>query len=249
MPIPISSTNWFESWFDSPYYAMLYQHRNQSEAAFFINQLIRHLDLPDRARILDLACGKGRHSAYFAERGYRVVGIDLSASSISAASQLTTPDLKFLRADMRTFDLGVTFDLIVNLFTSFGYFSSSSENSKVLRNVATHLHLGGHFVLDYFNAEQVRKTLIREEEKSVGEIHFRIFREIEQGIVVKRISFHDRNQDFEFEERVQLFDVEELKFMLDSSGLQVLHTFGDYALNAFDLKTSDRVVLIAQKSN
>jgi 2-polyprenyl-3-methyl-5-hydroxy-6-metoxy-1,4-benzoquinol methylase len=80
-------SEWFRTWFDSPYYKILYSHRSEEEAALFIDNLLSFMDLPERSRVLDLACGRGRHSVYLNEKGFNVVGIDLSNNSISDAKK------------------------------------------------------------------------------------------------------------------------------------------------------------------
>ncbi|MFM9005057.1 MAG: class I SAM-dependent methyltransferase, partial [Flavobacteriales bacterium] len=117
----MSQKEWFASWFDSPYYHLLYQHRDDNEAKQFIGHLIEVLHLPQGAKVLDLACGKGRHSITLAQMGYNVTGADLAANSIASAEQssaaLPFNDLRFLVHDMRQPIPGATFKAVFNLFT------------------------------------------------------------------------------------------------------------------------------------
>jgi len=239
------TNDWFSSWFDSPYYALLYRDRNDSEAEHFIRLLIDHLELADRARVLDLACGKGRHSIQLQKMGYRVVGVDLSANSISAAKQHENEDLHFLRDDMRHFDLGIQFDCIVNLFTSFGYFNNPDDNQLVLANVKRHLKPGGLFVMDFFNEKKVRSCLVPFTEKILEGVRFELTKRVDDGFVKKHIKIDNGKQVIDFEEKVQLLSPSQITSWVEKAGLKVIRTFGSYDLEPFHDEDSDRFILIA----
>ncbi len=83
---------WFASWFDSPFYHILYKNRDDEEAQQFISNLIQHIHLKKNAKVMDLACGKGRHARMLHQEGLRVLGVDLSPNSISAAKKLSRMD-------------------------------------------------------------------------------------------------------------------------------------------------------------
>ena len=76
---------WYSSWFDTPYYHLLYKNRDEQEAKAFIDLLCQYLNLPAGSLALDLACGKGRHAKVMAENGLNVTGLDLSPGSIAEA--------------------------------------------------------------------------------------------------------------------------------------------------------------------
>lgn len=240
-----SCSEWFRTWFDSPYYKILYSNRSEEEAALFIDNLLAFTDLPDRSRVLDLACGRGRHSIYLNEKGYNVVGIDLSNNSISDAKKHENATLHFLTEDMRSFDLGVKFDAIFNLFTSFGYFQSQEENKKVLARIQLHLKENGVFVMDYFNATKVERGLIAFEKKTIQGVDFNISKKIEDGQIIKTIAFKSAEGEFEFQEKVQLLKANEIIEMIKGQGMKIVRTFGDYFLNDFDEEHSDRIIVIA----
>lgn len=123
--------NWFTSWFDTDFYHILYKDRDEQEAKFFMDNLTQYLNLPEDARILDLPCGRGRHSVYLNELGYNVVGADLSANSIAFARKFENENLKFTQFDMRTV-YGDKFDAVFNLFTSIGYFENEEDNARTI---------------------------------------------------------------------------------------------------------------------
>lgn len=244
--IPPRKNEWFRQWFGSRYYDLLYSHRNEEEAQQFISRLTALLQLPAQADVLDLACGKGRHSIYLHSLGYRVKGIDLSEKSIAYAKQFEAEHLSFEVADMRLFELNQSFDAIVNLFTSFGYFNNIEDNHLVLQHVKKHLKPGGLFVLDYFNAELVEKNANQSYTTTKEGIGFHITKGIEGDFVVKHITVVDELHSLEFEERVQLLKVDQLKAMIESAGLTPLATYGNYSLETFIPAESERLIIIAR---
>lgn len=239
--------NWFESWFDSPYYHLLYANRDYSEAEFFIANLVSQLGLKAGASVLDLACGKGRHAFSLSGYDLDVLGLDLSPNSIAEARKLTHDSLHFDVHDMREVYPGRQFDVVFNLFTSFGYFDDSGENLKVLQSVHVMLRPGGTLIIDFMNAAKVVHELVNRETKTVEGIDFHIERMYDGRHIHKHIRFSDQGQDFHFTERVQALDLKDFKELLGQAGFELANTYGDYALNAFDPSKSPRLILEAQK--
>lgn len=239
---------WFETWFDSPYYHLLYKHRNDEEASLFIGNLLTELNLPQGAKLLDLACGKGRHSLTLASHGYDVTGADLSPNSIASAKEFEQDHLRFKVADMRVPFAIQTFDAIFNLFTSFGYFDDLKDNSRVIAAMSEMLTDQGVIVIDFMNSERVIHQLVKSETKSIGEITFHIERAYNGSHVFKHIRFSDKGQSFHFTERVQALMLSDFKDLLQSNGFEIIRTFGDFNLNKYDSETSDRLILIAKRS-
>lgn len=236
---------WFREWFDSPYYHILYRHRDESEARRFVGKLLTKINLKDNSHILDLACGKGRHSMYLHSLGYDVTGIDLSERSISVAKTHEKPGLHFQVEDMRHFDLAENFDCIVNLFTSFGYFNEISENKLVLKKVKEHLKPEGIFVLDYFNARKVMSQLDSDHFHTCDLVNFEIKKYIRDNQIIKEIGVVDGKNKFEFHEKVQLLTSTQIESMFHEAGLTTIGIFGDYELGDFQDETSDRFIIIA----
>ncbi len=239
--------NWFATWFNTKYYHLLYANRNEQEAELFIRNLMAHLH-PNReqAHILDLACGKGRHSYYLNKMGFKVTGADLAENSILSAKQWENEQLKFVVHDMRE-PLDEKFSHIFNLFTSFGYFDSLSENQKVMQAIDAMTNQGSTVVFDYLNAQKVRATLVRQEQKIIENIEFNISRKTDDQHVYKYIEVIDGNETFNYIERVQLLDLADFEKLLETINFRVIDTFGDFQLNSFDPEYSDRLILIAQK--
>ena len=248
-PLPNSSGNeWFEEWFNSPYYHILYKNRDEGEARRFIDVLLEYLQPGEDARALDLACGKGRYSRYLAERGLVTTGLDISEESILYARQFETDRLSFFKHDMRQPFRINYFDYILNFFTSFGYFEKESDHRRTIGNIAMGLRPGGRFVLDFFNSDKVIRNLKPEERKEIDQYTFVIRKKIDdKGYILKTISFEAGGKLLEYTERVRAFSQDDFQEMFEEAGLRVEATFGDYQLSAFDRVQSDRLILIARK--
>ena len=239
---------WFASWFDSPYYPMLYRHRDEAEAQEALTNLHRFLKLPEGSLVLDLCCGQGRHSRTLHNLGCNVVGIDLSASAIEYAQTLAQSGQRFEVQDMRSFAVPDQFDVVFNLFTSFGYFDSNLENLRVLDRIAHHLRTNGILVLDYLNAIPLLNQQIQQAEQSIDGVLFRTAKSIEGNSVVKHIEVIDKGAIHNFVERVQLITLADFSSMLQSSGFTIDHVFGNYQLDEYRPKQSPRCLIIARKS-
>ena len=241
----MKENDWFINWFNSPYYHILYKDRDLKEAEIFIDSLLSFLKPNSGAKILDLACGKGRHARYLNQKGFDVTGIDLSEESIRYASQYENETLSFFVHDMRRMLLIKGFDFVFNLFTSFGYFVKEKDNLATLKAAADSLKNGGTFVLDFMNAHKAQKSLNADEIKTVNNIDFKISRMLEEQFIVKDIRFQDQGRDYHFQERVKALNLADFKKYFSASGLEIKHLFGDYQLNTFDPENSDRLILIA----
>jgi SAM-dependent methyltransferase len=240
---------WFERWFASPYYHILYKERDIKEAQYFLDNLINLLNPEPSAKMLDIACGRGRHSVYLNKKGYTVSGIDLSEENIAYDKQFENEKLSFHVHDMRDVFKVNEFDFVFNLFSSFGYFDSSQDNAKTIHAHAMALKQGGRLVLDYMNARKVCSCFIPSQRKVVEGIKFSVKKKIERGMIVKHISFSDKGQDYNFEERLSILLLKDFQKLFAEHNLKVIHTFGDYALNTFDEAESDRLILIAEKTS
>jgi len=235
-------TEWFEEWFGEEYLA-LYPHRDTAEAERAVALIRRTLPWHDGWRVLDVACGAGRHSRALRDAGARCTGLDLSAALLNRARAFSGVPL--VRADMRALPIRPgSMDLTVNLFTSFGYFATDAEHARALAEMAGTLRPAGWLVLDFLNADAVRARLVPEEETELAGRPVQIRRELTDGgrFVWKRIATADGRN---FVERVRLFDASELTDMLTACGVAVRHKFGDYD-GALPGPAAPRVVLMGQ---
>lgn len=253
------NNEWFATWFDSPYYPLLYAHRDEREALEFSQRLVHRIRLhypanAKPARLLDLACGRGRYSAFFSYSGYDVTGVDLSPNSIAEAqAKYNEPSLllKFLVRDIRDLGFEASFEVVANLFTSFGYFHTIDDNLAVLNQVWKALVSKGIFILDFFNAGYVLAQMVPDEVVERGAIRFRIRRENIGGRLIKSISIEDPDmpQAINYQESVSLFYPDQLVDMLNHAGFQLIEQFGNYLLEPFLADSSPRIILIAEKVN
>ena len=219
---------WFREWFGEAYLEV-YPHRDREEAERAVELFREKAGAAAGARVLDLACGAGRHLEPLAAAGFRPVGIDLSAPLLRRAARSFGGPL--VRADMRAVPLaGASVDAVVQFFTSFGYFDRRSEDRKVLAEVRRVLRPGGTFLLDFLNAERVRAELVPRDERSVGGRTVRQRRWLEDDAVVKRIEIEEEGEEEPevYHERVRLYEPSELERMLEGAGLRVDARLGSY---------------------
>jgi SAM-dependent methyltransferase len=243
----MSKKEWFASWFDTSFYHKLYRERNAEEARHFIQNLLAFIQLPTDSKVLDLACGKGRHSITLNELGMHVLGVDLSEKSIEFAKQFENKKLHFRVQDMRCPIENEKFDAIFNLFTSFGYFESDEENQKVLNCISSMLNSEGLFIFDYLNLKTTLAKLKTKESKNVDGIHFDITKNFDGQFFRKNISVLFNGETFNFEEKVRGFSIEEIEKMMQEANLKPIERFGDFLLNPYHQSTSDRLILICKK--
>lgn len=244
---------WYKDWFSNKFYLELYQHRDEEDARWMINLLQRTISVSTKSRVLDIACGSGRHSLELARRGFDVTGFDLSRYLISEAkknlknSKEKNLKLKFLIKDMRYFDFNNSFDIAVNIFTSFGYFENDKENFRVIENISNSLKSNGYFVFDFLNKSYVQNNLIPYSRNKIGATTLIQKRKIEDGFVRKEIIIKKNDDELKFYEILKLYSLHEFKKAFESYNLKTQHVFGDYFGNKFNSTKSQRLIIIAQK--
>ena len=239
--------DWFETWFDTPYYHILYNNRDYNEAESFISRLIEDIKLPQGAQIVDLACGKGRHSVFLNRMGFNILGLDLSHQSIEHNKQFEDEHLKFMEHDMRNPLPVQNVDAVFNLFTSFGYFETEKEDLSVFTSVHHGLKTGGLFVLDYLNREFVEDGMKESYDEVRGDLVFHIHKKIENNYVIKEINFTDQGKDYQYFERVKLHTSDKINEYAEQRGFERVKIWGDYQLNEFDIHTSPRCINLFRK--
>ncbi|GGG99376.1 methyltransferase [Polaribacter pacificus] len=235
--------DWFTSWFDTPYYHILYKHRDDSDAELFMENITKELQLKNTSEILDIPCGKGRHAVYLNTLGYKVVGADLSSNSINFAKQFENEVLKFEVWDMRT-PFNQKFDAIFNLFTSFGYFEDDQEDISILKNFKKGLKENGILVMDFLNVSYVKEHLIEKEIKTVEGIDFHITRKIENGFIIKEIHFFADDENHSYIEKVKYLDKDKFVNYFENAGFNINQVFGSYQLEDFDPSSSKRLIFV-----
>jgi len=239
--------SWFANWFDSPYYHTLYKNRDEKEAQVFIDNLIDYLQIPKGSKLIDIACGKGRHAKYFNKKGMDVVGVDLSQNSINTAKKDENKNLQFSAHDMRENYQENAFDVVTNLFTSFGYFENNKDEQKAINAMANNLKKEGILIIDFMNAKKVIANLVLNEQKTINNIQFDITRQVKDGFILKDIRITDGKEQQQFQEKVKAITLADYSEFITNAGLKIIDIFGNYKLDNFDEEISDRLILICKK--
>jgi len=242
--------SWYKDWFNSEDYLLVYKHRDSREAEILVKLIQKKLNLLASSYILDMACGAGRHSIAFAQKGYNVTAVDLSERLIHEAEKNAIQEnvnVDFVQADIRDLKLNTQFDLIVNLFTSFGYFETDEENSIIIQKAFDLLKPGGYFVLDYLNKNYLEKNLVPLSTFSENGTAITQKRAIKDNRVEKEITIEKNKSVNKFYESVRLYDFSELKDILERSGFRIFQSFGDFNGNIFERNSSPRLVIFAEK--
>jgi 2-polyprenyl-3-methyl-5-hydroxy-6-metoxy-1,4-benzoquinol methylase len=240
---------WFKDWFNSPYYHQLYFERDDHEAEVFIDKLINYLKPLPASSMLDVACGKGRHSVQLANKGFDVTGIDLSDDSIQEALKLQTESLHFYKHDMRLPFWINYFDYAFNFFTSFGYFKTRREHDNAIRTISQAIKKDGFFVMDFLNVHYAEDHLIHQSEKEINGINYIITKWYDETHFYKKIIIEDETlrEPLIYTEKVAKFSLGDFTEMFAYQGMQIQEVFGDYDFGNYDVKKSPRMLMIAKK--
>ena len=240
---------WFIDWFNSTYYHQLYFKHDDAEAATFINKLVNYLNPCKEARVLDVACGRGRHSRILAAKEFHVTGIDLSTDSIREAKKYESEQLQFFVHDMRLPFWINYFDYAFNFYTSFGYFNTRREHDNAIRTIAQSLKTNGIFVLDYLNVSYAEEHLASSSQQKTEEVTYNITRWFDETHFFKKIIIEDKGLEkpVTFQEKVTKFSLNDFDTMLSHHQLHIQKVFGDYNFVNYDIKKSPRMIIISKK--
>ena len=239
--------SWFAKWFDSSYYHILYKNRDEKEAELFIENLITKLQIKKQSKLIDIACGKGRHATYFNSLGLDVIGVDLSPNSIATAIKNENATLQFAVHDMREVYQKNSFDIAINLFTSFGYFEKEKDEQKAINAMGTNLKSEGLLIFDFMNVKKVISNLVLKEQKVIDKITFNIKRKVESGYIIKDIEIIESLKKQKFQEKVKAITLSDFSEFISCAGLKIIYIFGNYKLEDFNANSSDRLILICKK--
>jgi len=248
--ISVGNREWFRYWFDSPFYHKLYNERNETDAQACVGKLMSFLKPLPSSTMLDVACGRGRHSRLLAGMGFEVIGFDLSGENINYAKQFEKENLAFYQHDMRYPFWINYFDYAFNFFTSFGYFASKREHDDALRTISASLKSSGIFVIDYLNVHYVEDHFVRHETKSISGTNYEIHRWDDEDHFYKRILITDPSLTLpeEHTEQVAKFSLGDFTEMLSFQNMQIVDVFGGYDLVHYDLRKTPRMLIVARKN-
>ena len=240
--------HWYERSFGKDY-LLVYKHRDFQKAHAEVHEMIRWLALHPGAEVLDLCCGMGRHSLALADAGFHVTGVDLSDVLLDEARRLdSSRRVVWMKGDMRAVPLDKPFDAVVNLFTSFGYFSEDGENLKVLKEMHRLLKPGGQFLIDFLNPAVVRRRLVPYSERMDGEAVIKESRRIADGCVRKTIVIESPGQPERiYEEQVKLYELPDFERLLHAADLKLVQVYGDYSGREYTASESPRIIMTGIK--
>jgi ubiquinone/menaquinone biosynthesis C-methylase UbiE len=241
---------WFEHWFNSKEYLNVYRHRDEKEASELVELILNNISIPSGKKILDMAAGSGRHALIFAKKGFEVTAVDLSKTLLSVAEQKAGEDdidIHFVHSDIRNFKSDNKYNIILNLFTSIGYFEKDEENFEVLAKAYQLLEKKGYFILDYLNKNYVKNnlspsTVDKFEDRKITQNRF-----IEGDRIIKEITVDRKGKISKYLESVRMFSQSELIEVLQKIGFKVVNMFGDFRGSQFKLESSPRIIIIAVK--
>ena len=246
-------TDWHDDdkfWEDTA--PVLFNEERRKQAPADVEQILGLIKLPSGAAVLDMGCGPGRHALRFAQQGYRVTGVDRTASYLEIARQdakWVRQPIEWVQADMREFRRENAFDAAVNLFTSFGYFENADDDRRVADNLFASLKPGGHLVMELMGKEVLARifqprdwhqepdgTILLEERRVTADWSW---------IDVRWIVVHgQRTAEHRFGHR--LYSASELKGVLASCGFTALRACGSLEGAPYDHK-AERLVILARK--
>ena len=240
-------TNWYENWFGNEYLTV-YAHRDEDEARQLVQLILTYINLDKNAKIIDLCCGQGRHAFLFAREGFEVYGFDLSRTLLQVAKYKNdqSNNTFFIQADMRYIPAMHSFDLLLNLFTSFGYFETDIENKTVFQQFHQVLKTGGYFVFDYFHTPYIVANLERYQSEQIGDLTVEQERFIEGSRVQKIIRLNRQGKQSTFYESVKMYKPDQILKMMEETSLSVRYIFGDYRGSPLS-EDSERIIIIGQK--
>ena len=241
---------WYKDWFNSEHYLRVYSHRDQSEAKRLVELISKNLNLNANPSVLDMACGAGRHAVTFAKLGFKVTAIDISQRLISEAKRSAEQagiEIDFVLSDILEYESNKRFDLVINLFTSIGYFENDEENYAVIKKAYDLLKPDGYFIIDYFNKDFLMKNLVPTTVFSENGLKITQNRSIEGTRVIKKIIIENNGHNEQFYESVRLFSCEEILFYLKKAGFGIVKQYGDYFGNDYVSETSPRLIIFAVK--
>jgi SAM-dependent methyltransferase len=245
---------WYDGFFEAEWLDYLSLPSDADITVRQVDFLVERLGLESGASVLDVACGRGRHSVELARRGFRVTGIDLSPRSLELARTAATEaavEVEFRRLDMRELDYERAFEGVINLFTSFGFFEEDEENDRVLSGIERALRPGGRFLIDTINPIALARVFQE-----------RNWREFEDGTVFTEHRWQDQltgrggatwtfirpdGSRAVLDHSVRFYAPWELRLALERAGLVVEGAWASFDGSELGVGTGTRTILLAQK--
>lgn len=246
---PSIAKDWYQKAFDS-LYPIVYAHRTVESARAEAHFSIEHTGLSPSDVVLDLCCGNGRHMAHLVERAGRVVGLDYSVHLLALARETLGKRGDLVRGDMRALPFDGAFDVVMNYFTSFGYFESDDENLRVVESLARALRPGGRFFIDYLNRNWAEEHVEPRSVRDVDGLQIEEDRWIDKKRhrVNKTTTVRQDGKTLgQSGESVKLYTLDEIAELLERGGLALERTYGDYTGTDCCDPSKPRMILVGRK--
>lgn len=243
--------DWWKTFFNAEFYGPHLESIPQERTVCEVDFMLSALKIRKRAAVLDLCCGIGRHAIELARRGYRVTGLDYTPGYLETARRKAKEvgvKIKFIRGDMRRIPGEKQFDVVINIFTSFGFFEKDAENFKVLSSVSRCLMPGGKFLLDTMNRDWLIKNFqeMRWSDGSYGTVLEKSSLDPREDLVATKFIWLRNGERTEHDIQLKLYPYSTYKRELKRQGLFITDGFGDFDGNEFSID-SRRMIIIAVK--
>lgn len=256
--------DWWKTMFDQKYldtYLVDFTPERTSQEVDFV---VKAAELKPDDRILDLACGHGRHSIELAKRGFVVVGLDYSKPFIEKAktdAKEARVNVEFVQGDMKQLPFNEEFDVVLTLFTTFGYFDDET-NQEVLDEINKSLKPGGRFLIDVISGEAVVKRFNKEGVKEDGTNLLKIPRTADMGgrmiteiewydpeiqLIHSHREWDDSGEEKEYDYYLHVYTIPQYKSMLTKAGFEFKQLWGDFQGNLHNTNGNFRTIILAQK--
>jgi len=257
--------DWWKNLFDEKYIKTYIDYDSEKLTNKQVSFLIKNLGLKKESRVLDLACGYGRHSIGLASYGYKVTGLDYSNHLLKIARKNALGkgvEIEWVQKDMREVRYLNKFDAVINMFTSFGYFEDEKSDLKVIKNVHRALKPKGVFLIDLNNPIYVIKHILEDGKKNRknGLMTAKFKNKLSNEIVVEtentldpismrwimKRSWREKGKIKSYKSSIRLFNIPELTEMLESNRLKVEKIWGNFNGDKFH-PLSSRIIILAKK--
>jgi SAM-dependent methyltransferase len=249
----LNKSNWYKEFFDKYYLQFLGHKKNLLETKRETKFIYQVLNLAKRAKILDLACGFGRHAVRLAKKGFDVTCLDLNQNLLElakkSAKQSRAP-LRTVQSDMRDIPYQNEFDAVINMFSSFGYFKDERENLRVLRAVAKALKTNGVFLLDLPNKNWMLTKVNKKNWQNLNNTYILEERSWnkKKNIYFNEITLIKLNKTRKkIYTLLHLYELSEIKKKFEKVGFEILRLYGDYNGERFALRSSPRMIVLAKR--
>lgn len=244
------------AWYDDPLfwhdnYRRMFTPTRLASARDEITRVLELTGVSPPGAVLDLCCGPGRHTVEFAHKGFSAVGVDLTEEYLEEARRRSSDhdvEIELVRSDMRDFSRPDSFDLAVNLFTSFGFFEDEEDDLKVLRNLYNSLKPDGHVVIDLTGKEILARIFRERDWHRNGEAILLEERKVIDGWsrMVNTWTIIENGKRLEHRFTIRLYSARELMNAVEACGFREVKAYGDLSGTPYD-DTAERLVVTAVK--